>query len=583
MLVEYYFPADGEYAISFEPVRGNTGELYGGNRKGEQLEVTVDGSRVGLFNFDEPRFQQGTDNEKHEVRIPVKTGLRKIGVAFLASTHVPIDDLNQHYLRSVLDTNPVPGYIFSPQIARVIVRGPYDAMVPAESASRSKILTCRPATETQESACAKQILSELSKRAYRRPSNDEDMESLMTFYDIGRAENGFEGGIETAIQRILADPEFIFRTEVEPANVQPGQSYRLSDLELASRLSFFLWSAPPDEELLNLARQNRLRDPRVLEAQTRRLLADQRSEQLVKNFAGQWFQLRNLASKAPTTQSFPDFDDNLRQSFRTETEMFFESIMREDRTVVDLLTADYTFINERLARHYGIPNIYGPQFRRITLPSSLDYRKGLLGKGAILLVTALADRTSPVERGKWVLTNVLGTIPPDPPANVPMLRESDKLANGQPLPLEVSMRKRMEEHRNNPACASCHRMMDPIGFSLENFDAVGRWRTEQFGEKLDVSGELVDGSKFEGPAGLRQSLLKYSPQFVRTMTEKLMTYALGRGVQHFDMPVVRQIVRDAARNNYKFSSLIVGVVKSNPFQMSQKMPSTTAELIKEAR
>ena len=301
------------------------------------------------------------------------------------------------------------------------------------------------------------------------------------------------------------------------------------------------------------------------------------------NFAGQWFQLRNLASKAPTTQAFPDFDDNLRQSFRTETEMFFESIMREDRNVIDLLTADYTFINERLARHYGIPNIYGPQFRRITLPASLDYRRGLLGKGAILLVTALSDRTSPVERGKWVLMNVLGTIPPDPPANVPVLKESDKLANGQPLPLEVSMRNRMEEHRANPACASCHRMMDPIGFSLENFDAVGRWRTEQFGEKLVVTGELVDGTAFEGPAGLRQALLKYSPQFVRTMTEKLMIYALGRGVQHFDMPVVRQIVRDAGRNNYKFSSLVVGIVKSNPFQMSQKMPVNTAELIKEAR
>jgi len=583
MLVKYYFPADGEYAISFEPVRGNTGELYGGNRKGEQLEVLVDGVRVGLFNFDDSVFQQGTDNEKHEILVPVKAGMRTIGVAFLASTQVPIDDLNQHYLRSVLDTNPVPGYVFSPQIARVIVRGPYNGAVPAESVSRSKILTCRPTGAKDEPACAKQIISELTKRAYRRPSNDEDLETLMSFYEEGRKSGDFEAGIELAVQRILSDPEFIFRTEAEPVNVKPGQTYRLSDLELASRLSFFLWSAPPDDELITLARQNKLRDPKVLEAQTRRLLNDPRSHELVTNFAGQWLQLRNLASQAPITQSFPDFDDNLRQSFRTETEMFFESVMREDRNVTDLLTGDWTFVNERLARHYGIPNIYGPQFRRITLGATLDVRRGLLGKGAILLVTALADRTSPVQRGKWVLMNILGTIPPDPPPNVPPLKESGKTANGQPVPLEVSMRDRMEEHRANPACASCHRMMDPIGFSLENFDAIGQWRNEQFGKKLDVRGELVDGSKFEGPLGLRSTLLKYSPQFTRMMTEKLMVYALGRGVEYYDMPVVRQIVRDASRNNYKFSSLILGIVKSNPFQMSQKSPVTTAELLKEAK
>ena len=570
MYLKYYFPADGEYAFNWAPVRGNTGEFFGGNRKGEQLEVSIDGTRIKLFNLDEPEFQQGTDFDKHEVRTFVKAGMRTVGFAFIDTSNIPIDDLNQHNLRSVLDTNPIPGYIFSPQVGRVTVMGPYNGVVPKDTASRKKIFVCQPANAAAEAACAKQIVTTLTRRAFRRPATDEDLESLMSFYETGRKKGGFEDGIEMALQRILADPEFIFRTENEPANIKPGQSYRIGDLELASRLSFFLWSTNPDDELINLASQNKLHEPAVLDKQVRRMLADPRSHELVVNFAGQWLQLRNLASSAPLAQGFPDFDDNLRQGFRTETEMFFESILREDRSVIDLLNADYTFVNERVARHYGIPNIYGPLFRRVTLGPDFDVRRGLLGKGAILLVTALSDRTSPVQRGKWVLMNMLGIIPPDPPPNVPALKESDKKANGQPVALEVPMRERMEEHRANPACASCHTKIDPLGFALESFDAVGKFRTTQFGKTLDVSGQLNDGTKINGVAGLRQGLVRYSPQFVRTVTEKLLTYALGRGVEYYDMPVVRSIIRDAAPTNYRLSSLIVGIVKSKPFQMSVK-------------
>jgi Protein of unknown function (DUF1592)/Protein of unknown function (DUF1588)/Protein of unknown function (DUF1585)/Protein of unknown function (DUF1595) len=505
------------------------------------------------------------------VKLSVKAGLRTVALAFIDTSNIPIDDLNQHNLRSVLDTNPIPGYIFSPQVGRVTIMGPYEATVPKDTPSRKKILVCEPKNASEESACAKQIITTLAKRAFRRPVNDEDMESLMSFYEKARSKGGFENGIEIALQRILADPEFVFRSEVEPSNIKPGQAYRINDLELASRLSFFLWSTNPDDRLIDLASQNKLHEPAALDREVKRMLADPRSHEMIVNFAGQWLQLRNLASSAPLAQNFPDFDDNLRQGFRTETEMFFESILREDRSVLDLLTADYTFVNERVARHYGIPNIYGPQFRRVSLGPDFDMRRGLLGKGAILLVTALSDRTSPVQRGKWVLMNMLGIIPPDPPPNVPLLRESDKKANGQPVALEIPMRDRMEEHRANPYCASCHTKIDPLGFALESFDAVGKYRTTQFGKTLDLSGQLSDGTKINGVAGLRQGLVKYSPQFTRTVTEKLLTYALGRGVEYYDMPTVRAIVKEAAPGNYRLSSLIAAIVKSKPFQMNVKL------------
>jgi cytochrome c551/c552 len=583
MLINHYFPADGEYVISWFPVRGNTGELYGSERKDEHLEVLVDGRRVKMFDI--AKIPNGTDNDKNDTRLTVQAGMHKVGLAFLNATDVPMDDLNQHYLRSVLDTNPIPGYIFSPQVSQVIIMGPYNGARPTDTPSRRRVFVCQPAGESEEVGCAKKIIANLATRAYRRPVNDADVESLLNLYQKGRNKGGFEDGIEMALQYVLADPEFIFRGEADPQNVKPGQPYRISDLELASRLAFFLWSSPPDAELLTVAGQNKLHDPKVLEQQARRMLTDARSHELVKNFAGQWLQLRNLPSTAPITQLFPDFDDNLRQGFRTETEMFFESILREDRSVADLLNADYTFVNERLARHYGIPNVYGSQFRRVKLTGDLDVRRGLLGKGAIELVTSEPDRTSPVQRGKWVLMNLLGIIPPDPPPNVPPLRQSDKMANGQPVPLEISMRERMEEHRANAACASCHKMMDPIGFTMENFDAVGKWRVNEFGKKLDVAGQLSDGSKVDGPAGLRDGLIRYSPQFVRVVTEKLLTYALGRGAEYYDMPVVRSVVREAAPNNYRLTSLIVGIVKSAPFQMNLKVeeaqtPRQTASVIR---
>jgi hypothetical protein len=569
MLIHHYFPADGEYLISWIPVRTSVSGLYGGDSEDEKLEVTIDGDRVKLFKIgtDVPL---STNKDKNEVRMTVKAGPRTIGLAFIATTYVPNVDLNRHYKRSILDDNLIDGFTFTPQVSSVTVAGPYNAGKPGDTPSRRKILLCQPVYAADELPCARKILSTLARQAYRRPVTEADTETLLSFYQAGR--NGsdkpgtFEDGIERALQLILAHPEFVFRTEDAPASAKPGQPYRISDLELASRLSFFLWSTGPDEELMNLAVQAKLRDPAVFDRQVRRMVADPRSHELVKNFAGQWLQLRTLQSSTPEGVIYPDFDDNLRQAFRTETEMFFDSIVREDRSVIDLLNADYTFVNERLAAHYGIPNVYGSQFRRVKLDGALDVRRGLLGKGSFELVTSVADRTSPVQRGKWVMSNILGVIPPDPPPNVPALKET---AGGGAV-VEQTMRQRMEEHRANPACASCHKMMDPIGFALENFDGVGTWRTKQLGQNLDASGQLTDGTKINGVVDLREALVRYSPQFVRTVTEKLLTYALGRGVEYEDMPVVRAIVKDAARNDYRFSSLLMGIVKSEPFQMNRK-------------
>ena len=383
----------------------------------------------------------------------------------------------------------------------------------------------------------------------------------MTFYETGAKKGGFDAGVQNALTVLLATPKFLFRSEPDPANVAKGQIYRLSDLEMASRLSFFLWSSIPDEELLTLAEQGKLKDGAVLDAQIKRMLADPKSQALVKNFAGQWLYLRNLQSARPDNKTFPDFDDNLRQAFRTETEMLFGSVIREDHNVVDLLTADYTFVNERLAQHYGMPNIYGNHFRRVTVKDPA--RRGLLGQGSILTVTSYPNRTSPVLRGKWILENIMGTPPPAPPPNVPPFPETEEGAKPRPV------REVLEEHRKNPACATCHAVMDPLGFSLENFDAVGEWRTKDRSGPIDPSTVLADGTKVDGPLALRQALLKQPERFVDTMTEKLLTYALGRGLEHYDMPVVRSIVRDAAKQDYKFSALVFNIVKSTPFQMKR--------------
>jgi len=572
MLIHHYFPADGEYSISFDVVRTTVGSLFGGDSEDEQLEVTLDGQRLKLFKIGAGKdIALNALHDKTEIKVPVKAGQRTVGVTFIATTYVPNVDLNRHYERSILDDNLVDGFTFTPQISSVTIMGPSNGTRPTDTPSRNTILACHPANSSEEIPCAKRILTALARKAYRRTVTDRDTETLLSFYQAGRNAGDFENGIERALQFILAHPEFVFRTEDGPANVKPGQAYRINDLELASRLSFFLWSTVPDEELITLAAQGKLKDPAVLERQVHRMLADPRSHELIKNFAGQWLELRTMQGSTPEGVIYPDFDDNLRQAFRTEAEMFFESIIREDRNVIDLLNADYTFVNERLARHYGIRGIYGSQFRRVPLTGELDIRRGLLGKGSVELVTSVPDRTSPVQRGKWVMTNILGTVPPDPPPNVPALK-----ASGDKAGPEQTMRQRMEEHRANPACASCHKMMDPIGFALENFDGIGTWRAKENAQKVDASSVLFDGTKINGVVDLRNALLRYSPQFVRVFTEKLMIYALGRGVDYDDMPVVRAIVHDGERNNYKFSTLVLGIIKSDPFQMNRKPDGAVA-------
>jgi mono/diheme cytochrome c family protein len=587
MLIKHEFPADGEYAFKVTTVkRGNMGNGRAfGDVAGEKLEILLDGERVGLFDWDkEMATNRGSFYEPGTVdlKIPVKAGLHIVGVTFLATNYAPLDDHNQHFLRTTIETGGIPGFTFFPHVGSVRISGPFNAKGAQDTPSRRRIFICHPASQSEETACAKKIVANLARRAYRRPATDQDIEVLMSFYQAGRNKKDFEFGIESALQRILAEPEFLFRKEHEPSNVKEGEPWRISDLELASRLSFFLWSTIPDDPLLALASQGKLHDPRVLEQQVRRMLADERSESLVVNFTGQWLNLRGLQSQSPVTMLFPDWDDNLRQSLRREVELLFASVVREDRSIVDLLDANYTFLNERLARHYGIPNIYGEQFRRVTLPADMDVRRGLLGKGALLTISSQAGRTSPVQRGKWFLQTFLGVSPPDPPPNVPALKPKESGLAGGNVGREPTMREMMEQHRANPVCAACHKIMDPIGFSLENFDAIGHYRTQDGGSPIDPSGMLVDGTKLDGPASLRQALLKYKEAYVRTVTEKLMTYAIGRGMEYYDMPLVRAIVRDAARDDYRFSSLVLGIVRSQAFQMNMKVkdaePVHTASL-----
>ncbi len=559
--VDYYFPADGDYKFNWTPVRSNAGGLFGA-AEGEQLELAIDGKQVKVWDVAKENPRNMTD-ERFVFKLPVTAGLHKVGLSFLARTHMPSNDFNQKFERTTL-TQDVVGFTFAPHVNAMAISGPFNAKRPQHTTSRDKVFSCYPANSDQESGCARTIVGKLATQAYRRPLQDADTKQLMAFFEAGRKGGDFESGIQRALQFILSDPEFIYRMEGEPAN-NTEKYFAVSELELASRLSFFLWSSAPDAELLNLATQGKLRTAGVLQKQVERMLADPRSDALVSNFAGQWLQLRNLQSASPVADLFPDFDDNLRQAFRTETEMLFASIMRENRNVTELLDANYTFVNERLARHYGIPAVYGSQFRRVELGPELDMRRGLLGKGSILTVSSVADRTSPVLRGKWVLLNILGVVPPDPPPNVPALEVSDNPAAGP-----QTMRERMEQHRKNPACSSCHKMMDPIGFALDKFDRIGRYRSTDTGRTLDATGTLVDGQNFDGPSELRKALMHYSPQFVQTMTERLLTYALGRGVEYYDMPVVRSIVREAGANDNHFSALVMGVVQSKPFQMNQR-------------
>jgi len=567
IVVNHVFPADGEYKFSLKEF------VLGPYIGDEQIELNINGERTQLFEWNNLKGGNGGGDGDTggglEITVPVKAGTHTVGVTFVATNYRPSLDPAKHYARSTLENSRIAGFTNYPEVGLLKIQGPFNALRPVDSRSISKVFTCRPTTATQEEACAREIVTRLTRRAYRRPTTPEDLESLMGFYQEGRKGGTFEDGIEVALRRILASPQFLVRIEKEPASLAVGQTYRITDLELASRLSFFLWSSIPDDEVINLASQGKLSTPTVLEQQVRRMLADPRSEAMVNNFAAQWLYLRNLKATSPVATSYPDWDDSLRQAFRRETELLFESVMHQDRSVLDFLTADYTFVNDRLARHYGIPNVYGSQFRRVTLGQEFDYRRGLLGKGSVLAITSVPDRNSPVKRGVWILDNILGTPAPEPPPNVPPLEDT----TGEPGKI-LTVREKQTMHRKNEPCASCHKLFDPMGFALENFSADGSWRNKDGGDggvPIDATVELYDGQQVQGPVGLRTALLRYSPQFVRMVTEKLMTYGLGRGVEYYDMPVIRQIVRDASKNNYKFSSIVLGIVKSAPFQMRMKV------------
>ena len=566
--VRYNFPLDGEYSFQAKLYRTNL-NIMRGLEFPHHLEFTVDGKRIHAATiggqddlaslFKNPTDTGDAVEARLRVRVPVKAGPHLVTAAFVEEPEVVEPLRLEPFLRSSVDNFDWSGW---PHLQTLVIAGPFNATGPGDTPSRRRIFVCHPANAAAEPACARQIVATLARRAYRGPVSETDLKRVMSFYEEGRRDGSFDSGIETALQRILASPRFIFRVEEDPENLPSGATHRLSGAELASRLSFFLWSSIPDGQLLKDAASGRLNDAAGFEREVRRMLADPKAQALVDNFAGQWLHLRNVRSLLPNSDEFPDFDDNLRQSMLRETELFFESVMREDRSVVDLLTADYTFVNERLARHYGIPDIYGSRFRRVTLAG--DQRRGLLGQGSILAVTSHSDRTSPVVRGKFILENILGLPVPPPPPDVPPLKPPQDGEKPR------SMREQMAEHRANPACASCHKAMDPIGFALENFDAVGAWRSEDASGPIDASGELADGSKIDGVEGLRRAILTRPEVFVQTMTEKLLTYALGRGLDDRDMPTVRAIVRDAARDNYRFSSLILGVARSTPFEMRTK-------------
>jgi hypothetical protein len=587
ILIDHVFPADGNYDVKIFSVNvGNMGNFRPfGEVRGEQLVVLLDGAVIQQFDWD-AELGGGRDDDDDDdpergqlrtidLRIPVTAGSHKLGVTFLATNYAPGLDLNDAFARSTIETGGLPGFTFYPHVGAVRIDGPFDAKRAEDSESRRMILTCAPKSVEQERPCAEEIITRLARRAYRGTGTQKDIDELLAFYDQGREAGDFEKGIQAALERMLMDPKLIYRVETPPEGVAPGEDYELNDIELASRLSFFLWSTMPDEELLSLAEAGRLGEPRVLEAQVRRMLADPRSMALTENFAGQWLAIRNLEGHAPVVDEFPDFDDNLRQSFRREMELFFDSLIREDRSALELLTADYTFLDERLAVHYGIPGVKGSRFRRVELGPELDARRGLLGKGGLLTISSQPGRTSPVIRGNWVLGNVLGAPAPDPPPSV-----AAKVAAFQPTSGDAAgnvrpqtLREQFEQHRNDPACLGCHTMMDPIGFALEPFDATGRYRTvDAAGNPINSADVMYDGTPINGPTDLREVLLKYRMRFLHNVADKLLTYAVGRGMEPADMPVVRSVVRQAAEDDYRFQSLILAVVQSEAFRMSTKPP-----------
>jgi len=566
LAVTHEFPLDADYEFSLELVRNNL-EGIRGLHHSHQVEISVDGERIlleAIGQGHEPEMPEGTiitdrsdaTDARLRVRAHISAGAHTVAATFIRKIGSGTSRLRP-FDRSNADTYASDG---RPHLESMTIAGPFDATGVSETAPRERIFTCRALTAVDEPACAREILGRLARHAYRRPVDADDLARLMPFFEQGRARGTFEDGIQMGLRRILASPSFVFRIEADAEGLAPGEAYAVSDVELATRLSFFLWSSLPDDTLIDLAAAGSLHEPEVLANQVHRLLADPRAAALGANFAAQWLHLRNLDTIRPNTDFYPDFDNNLRQGFKREAELFFMSVVTENRSLIDLLTADYTFVDERLAHHYGIPGVYGSQFRRVSLGPELDARRGLLGKAGVLMATSHADRTAPSLRGKWLLENLLGTPPPAPPPNVPPLADVPSIR-------PKTMRERLESHRVNPPCAGCHGLIDPLGFALENFDAVGGWRDLDAGRAVDAHGRLASGAAIDGVTELRAALVAEPENFAATVTEKLMIYALGRGLQYYDMPVVRGILRNAAADDYRFEAIVQGIVASPGFRM----------------
>ena len=576
--VTHIFPADGEYTFRMMLHSIPTGQLFGSSFPGEQIEVSINGVRAALLDIN-TRMSESDPNGMNLVtpKIYVKAGPQRVAAAFISRFDAPVDDLLAPIEHTMADSQIGSGFGITalPHLREFAVTGPLKVTGVSDSPSRRRIFTCRPTAPTEESACATEIVKRLGALAYRSPMSNEDVRKLMMFYEQGRKEGDFEEGVRMALQAMLASPKFLFRLEEVPAGARPGQNYRITEYDLASRLSFFLWGSGPDEELLKLAGRGQLRQPGVLDRQVMRMLKDPRSEALATRFASQWLRLQDLVKLIPDYLQYPMYDRTLADALKRETELFFDSVVRNDRPLPELLTADYTYVNERVAKHYGVPNVTGPEFRRVEIVDPNRRGLGLLGQGSILSLTSVADRTSPVQRGKWIMEVLLGSPPPAPPPNVPSLDESVSAAQGAKV---LSVRERMEEHRKNPSCNSCHRVIDPLGLALENFDVTGAWRIRDGDSGIDSNGDLYDGTKMQGPQGLRDAILRHQDVFMLSFTESLMTYGLGRRVEYFDLPTVRAIVRDAGKADYRMSQFILGVVKSPAFQMGRlESAETTTE------
>ncbi len=564
------FPADGDYVFKVELHSNACGVLFGGPNQGEQVEISVDGERKGLMSIDPRMAETTTGLSMKTPPVHIKAGVHRVTAAFIQRFEGPVNDLIAPIDHTLADTQigVAVGITTLPHVKDFSIVGPYNVTGISDTASRRKIFTCRPTSAVDEPTCASKIVRNLASQAFRGPVSERDLQGLMKFYTDGRKEGDFEYAIGGAIEAILSSPQFLFRLENTPGTLRAGQSYRLSDMELASRLSYFIWAAGPDAELTKLAAAGRLSAPGVYDKQVARLLADPRSEALSTRFARQWLRLGDVDTVLPDAVAYPYFDRTLGDAFKKESELFFDSLVREDRSLLDLLTADYSFVNERIARHYGIPNVTGNAYRRVTLPAE---RRGILTHGSVLVLTSVADRTSPVMRGKWVMEVMMGSPPPAPPPNVPTLEETKGEMAGKVL----TVRERMEEHRKNPQCTSCHRVIDPLGLALENFDVTGKYRIKDAGMPVDPSGVLYDGTPMSGPVGLRSALLKHQDAFLLSFTEHLMTYALGRRIDANDMWAVRRIIRDAEKRNLKISSFVQGVATSPLFTMGRGAEQST--------